>query len=66
MKFHVRDDFFNQEMQSFLTIGETMPTFNKEKSKYESNGIQESSLRLALKVYLKNYYFLYVSEGKKG
>lgn len=61
MKFRVRDDLLNEEMWSFLTIRETTYTVGKEKSKFEINGIQ---VQPPIEVYLKYYYFLYISEGE--
>lgn len=47
IKFHLRDDFFNEETQSFLTTGEKVYTVGEEKSKFETNESNSHSPRLA-------------------
>lgn len=57
IKFHVRDGFFNEEIQSFLSTGKKIYAVGEEKSKFETNDIQESnshSPRLAHRVYWKD------------
>lgn len=58
VSFHMRDNFLNEDMQSFLTVGEIIYTVGKEKSKFEINGIQRTVITVQdqpAEVYLKDY-----------